>query len=174
MTTQQLEQKFSLIGDPIVRAVVRHLYEPEFEERMLESASSAKSVLVKSFDWENQILGLSFWDELADDLEENPNYTFAPKELQQVRIAYPELFNADGSLKADSIKTTHDTDAPCVYDELQVGSLTTKAELNRNEIALHIFYRIAFDPEYSENSPQGLARIAFELTDAFIKQSRIQ
>lgn len=104
MTTQELEAKFNLIGDPIVRAVVKHLYDKDYDFCAFEEAESAKRVLSTSFCWENQILYFSFWYNLHDNLLHNSNYSFTPEELQQVQNAYPELFNADGSLKESEIK----------------------------------------------------------------------
>lgn len=104
MTSQELEQKFSLIGDPIVRTVVRHLYQEDYDLSSFKESKSAKRVLANSFCWANQILNSPFWHDLYNKLIQNTDYSFTSSELQQVQKAYPELFNADGSLKESDIK----------------------------------------------------------------------
>jgi len=106
MNNQELEAKFNLIGDPIVRAVVRHLYKPEFNDA-LYFAETAANVAYWAVDWINfkkEVCDMGVPEKLVD----NPNYSFTPEELEQVMTSYPELFNSDGSLKDNIIPMSDD------------------------------------------------------------------
>lgn len=174
MTTQQLEAKFNLIGDPIVRAVVRHLYNPEFNPLDMKEAKTARQVFLYAFNWLTQSLYLIFWDKLDTNLIHNSDYSFTPEELQQVQEAYPELFNADGSLKESEIKDNATKVSEVLkqhaeYANEAKSTLTPKPELNRNEIAWDILMHLITSPKF--DGDKKVVDNAFELADEFIKHS---
>lgn len=174
MTTQELEAKFNLIGDPIVRAVVRHLYDAEFRPFAFKKAESARYVLLRGFDWEKQNLYLTFWDNLDNSLIHNPNYSFTPEELQQVQESYPELFNSDGTLKENEIKDDGAKVSEVLKQHAEYANeaksiSTPKPELNRNEIAWDILMHLITSPKF--DGDKKVVDNAFELADKFIKHS---
>lgn len=108
MTIQELEQKFNLIGNIILRNVVKHLYDPGHSFRFIY-CNRAEVVLYRAFNWYTTSPYGEFWEKIHDCLIDDPNYSFSKKELQQVQEAYPELFFSDGNLKGEELVAEEDT-----------------------------------------------------------------